>query len=76
MCPFRVKEDSALSDARLPDCGQVWLAGFRPARHREPVLAQARRAGVTFLSLIVLIDEEVLNETIIAKVSESCMIIR
>jgi hypothetical protein len=32
--------------------------------------------GVTFLSLIVLIDEEVLNETIIAKVDDSDIIIR
>ena len=51
---------SALPDARLAYCGQGWHAGFR----------------VAFLSLILLIGWEVLNETITASVGESGMIIQ
>jgi hypothetical protein len=49
-----------MPDARLPYCGQVWQAGFR----------------VTFLSLILLIGWEVINETITVSVGESDMIIK
>ena len=57
-----MEEDSSLPDAclsRYNRDGQGWLAGLR----------------VIFLSLIVLTDRAVLNETITAKVGESCMII-
>jgi len=56
---FTVEKGSALPDARLPYCGQGWLAGFR----------------LTFLSLILFIGWGVLNEITTASLGESGMII-